>query len=103
MAWETRNGGGRYYTRSRRVNGRMIREYIGCGSVAELVAQQDELARAQKARERKALNDKKEELERIEELLSRSWKGAWDLARMDLINAGYYRHHRGKWRRRRNG
>jgi hypothetical protein len=36
MAWETRKRGGACYIRSRRLNGRVIREYIGlrpCGGV----------------------------------------------------------------------
>ena len=41
MGWDK----GRYYTRSKKVNGRVVREYIGAGRVAELVAQQDTLER----------------------------------------------------------
>ncbi len=54
MGWESRGGGGRYYTRSRRVAGRVEREYLGTGPGAELVAIQDELAR----RDRKADREK---------------------------------------------
>ena len=45
MPWEKRNGKGRYYTRSRRMNGRQVREYYGNDKVAELIAQLDAIDR----------------------------------------------------------
>src|SRR4051794_39320882 len=47
MGWER----GRYYTRSRKVNGRVVREYVGSGYVAELAAQLDGLDRDQRESE----------------------------------------------------
>ena len=41
MGWER----GRYYTRSRKENGRVVREYMGGGRAGELVAQLDALDR----------------------------------------------------------
>ena len=37
MGWEIRERGGRYYTRSRKFGGRVVREYIGGGSIAALI------------------------------------------------------------------
>ena len=103
MAWESRNGRGRYYTRSKRMGGRVVREYVGCGPVGELAAAHDELKRAERTEQLEAMERKKRELERIEGLLMRSWEGARDQARLAMIDAGYYRHHRGEWRKRRGG
>ena len=50
MSWEAR-GNKRYYTRSRRINGRVVREYIGAGLLAEAAATLDSAARAERQRE----------------------------------------------------
>ena len=41
MGWEK----GRYYTRSRKVKGRVVREYIGAGRIGELTAELDAIER----------------------------------------------------------
>ena len=45
MGWDK----GRYYTRSRKVRGRVVREYVGGGLPGELVARMDAEARAERA------------------------------------------------------
>jgi hypothetical protein len=51
MAWERRGRGGPYYTRSRKVNGQVVREYIGTGGLAEAIARLDTLDRDRRALE----------------------------------------------------
>ena len=98
MAWETRARGGRYYTRSNRVEGRVVREYVGCGPAAERAAQADlevrrvrESRRAAEMAERKALED-------IDQKVARYHRAADGLTAGVLVNAGYHRHNRGEWR-----
>ncbi len=45
MAWETRNGRGRYFYRTRRIKGRVVKEYVGTGPAAEAAALEDAQAR----------------------------------------------------------
>jgi hypothetical protein len=47
LAWEKRKRGGRYYTRSRRSpeDGRVLREYVGSGPLAKIVAEEDRTKR----------------------------------------------------------
>lgn len=100
MGWESRGGGGRYYTRSRRVAGRVVREYVGSGPGAELEAIQDELAR----RDRKAAREKwqaiVEQVDLADRELARYSRETDRLMRAALLAAGYHQHDRGTWRRR---
>ena len=45
MAWESRNGRRAYYTRSRRCDGKVIREYIGFDVTAKVIAKIDDIER----------------------------------------------------------
>jgi hypothetical protein len=103
MGWETRRGSGRYYTRSRKVNGRIIREYVGTGFVAELAAQQDAEARAQRRAERERLQREATRWAAIAAPLVQLSQLLDGLTVAALIAAGYHQHHRGAWRKRRHG
>ena len=101
MAWEERKGGGRYYTRSRREGGRVVREYVGTGPLAELAAEADherrELEEARRGRERA-------ELERLKALAAPVMEvseAAEILAHAHLVAAGY-RRRKGEYRRARD-
>jgi hypothetical protein len=50
MGWER----GRYYTRSRREGGRVVREYVGAGPAAALISQFDAIERVRREGERVA-------------------------------------------------
>ena len=100
MAWEERERGGRYYTRSRREGGRVVREYVGTGPLAELAAEADrerrELEEARRGRERA-------ELERLKALAAPVMEvseAAEILAHAHLVAAGY-RRRKGEYRRAR--
>ena len=104
MGWESRGScRGRYYTRSKRANGRVVREYVGAAGdpLVELVAAADALRRG----DRRAAA----EARRAEEA---SWQAALApllelsqvadlLARAALLAAGYHRHSRSSWRKKR--
>ena len=97
MGWER----GRYYTRSRKVHGRVVREYIGTGRVAELVAQTDALERKQRQAECAALRAVRSELEALDASVKELNDLADLLARAALLAAGFHQHKRGEWRKRR--
>ena len=97
MGWER----GRYYTRSRKVNGKVIRKYVGCGWFARLCAEHDEAMRDRKkgeAAERKRL---KADLDRLAESLDELNDRYDRLARAALVAAGFRQHKRGEWRKKR--
>jgi hypothetical protein len=100
VAWEKRERGERYYTRSRREGGRVVREYVGSGPLAELAAEEDRIRREleEERRERE-----REELGRIEGLAApvlELSEAAEILAHAHLVAAGY-RKRKGEYRRAR--
>lgn len=97
MGWDK----GRYYTRSKKVNGRVVREYIGVGEAAQLAAQSDALQRSQRAAEREARRVEKAELEALDARLDQLNDMADLLAHAALLIAGFRQHHRGEWRKKR--
>lgn len=101
MGWESRNGRGRYYTRSRTVNGRVVREYVGTGPHAELAAAADERRRADRAARRAERKAEQGDWEAAEAPLRCLAQVVDLLARAHLALAGYHRHDRGEWRRKR--
>ena len=101
MAWESRNGRGRYYTRSRRERGQVVREYVGCGIPAEQAARADALGRELARHERAAWRAIQHDHDATAALVAEADALAEDLARAALLSAGYHRHHRGEWRKRR--
>jgi hypothetical protein len=100
MVWE-RVGRRAYYYRHVRVGGKPRRLYVGTGLAAELAAAADaarRLARETQKREQEVERTRRAEAEA-------SFLTLCDvvstLGRAALLAAGYHRHERGVWRRRR--
>ena len=100
MAWETRNGRGRYYTRSRRVGGRVVREYIGTAGIGELAAALDAEERTQREEARAALRVEHAEAHEVAEVLS-DLEAVTRHAVFSVLHAEGFHRHKRQWRRRR--
>ena len=99
MGWEAR-GNGLYYFRYRKVNGRVTRQYLGAGAVAELAAAADALRRADR---KAAMEARRAEQARWREALApllELSRVADLMARAALLAGGYHRHAR-TWRKKR--
>jgi hypothetical protein len=97
MGWDR---AGRYYTRSRRRNGRVTRQYVGGGELGRLAAALDEARRAFRAEKAAAWRAEKARLEVLDQKLADLEKLAELLAHAALLAAGC-REHKRQWRRTR--
>jgi hypothetical protein len=98
MGWDR----GRYYTRSRKVNGRVVREYVGTGEAAELVSRMDAIQRASREAARADRRARRAELAALDADLKALSETTDLVASAALLAAGFHRHKRGEWRKRRD-
>jgi hypothetical protein len=98
--WEKRERGGLYYTRSRKVNGRVIREYVGGGLLGHLAARMDTEERRRREQEAAAWKEERVRIEALMAPVEELDKATEILTQAVLLAAGYHRHNRGGWRKR---
>ena len=100
MGWELR-GNRSYYYCSVRSGTRVTKEYAGGGLIGMLAEDFEQEQREQRAVQRHRLGNDRARWAALEQPA----READDLAEMlmsaALLTAGYHRHDRGKWRRRR--
>lgn len=99
--WERRERGGLYYTRSRKEDGRVVREYVGGGILGELAAQMDALERERREEQAARWKEEQEELDALEAPVEELSEASDLLVRAALLASGYHQHNRGEWRKRR--
>jgi hypothetical protein len=100
MGWDTHSGR-QYYTRTRRVGGRFVRQYLGRGEVGELAAAADACRRAQRHIQAEHQRAERVRWQAADQLLRELVGGVALLVRAAVLVAGYRQHARGEWRRRR--
>ncbi len=102
MSWERRRQRS-YYYRARKVGGRVVKEYIGSGPRAEIAALMDASAREDRAAKVTSCQAERAGLEAVDDELTNIDDAIEVMMRTSLVLSGYHRHHRGNWRRRRDG
>lgn len=80
----------------------MIREYIGSGVLGRLAAQLDELERQQREEETACWRVERERLEELASLIDELCEDIEIITHAMLLVAGFRRHKRGEWRRKRD-
>ena len=100
MAWETR-GDKRYFYRTAKVDGRVVRTYVGTGPVAELAAKLEALDRRRRQEAAEALQADRARTRPAEAAAAALDALVDDLVAAALLAAGYHRRNYSPWRRRR--
>ena len=100
MAWN-KTGSRRYYYRSKRTQGRVVHEYFGDGHVAEMAATAAAVERLTREINRRERAEEQAKWRAVDEAVIELCRVCDMAANAALIAAGYYRHDRGSWRRRR--
>ena len=99
--WESRERGGLYYTRSRKEDGRVVREYIGAGVLGELAAQLDAEERRRQEEQAACQREEEKDVDALDAPVEELSEASDLLVRAALLASGYRQHNRGEWRLRR--
>lgn len=103
MGWDKKKRGAKhgYYYQSVRVQGRVVKKYVGTGVLAELVALQDVRRRTADARIKTANHAERVHLTELDHAIRTACSAGCLFMRAALVLDGYHCHH-GEWRRRRS-
>ena len=102
MSWEQGPRGRKYYTRTRRLGGRCVREYLGGGLEAQAAAAADALRRAERQAQAAARRQEMERLRAVDGLVLQLCEAASLVASAALAASGHHKHG-GEWRAKRHG
>ena len=100
MTWSLR-GERSYFYRHVREGGQRRKVYIGTGPTAELLAQVDQERYRVREQEQRRHQDDKKRLSLVDAAVSEFDRLVHRLVEARLLLAGFYRHDRGRWRKRR--
>ena len=101
MGWESRQRGSLYYTRSRKENGRVVREYVGGGVLGQIAALEDEHERRRRKEQADYWKEEQRDLDALQGAVEELSEASDFLVRAALLASGYRQHNRGEWRLRR--
>jgi hypothetical protein len=104
MSWDKKKSGRGhrvYYYRSRRVDGRTVKEYVGAGAVGKEAAGRQMEAASRRQQERRDWLRTWAAMEAAGDVQREFWEASGMLVKAALILAGYHLHARSEWRRRR--
>jgi hypothetical protein len=101
VAWELRRGR-KYYYRSRKVAGRVVREYVGAGEAAELAARLDAIAAEERQAQRRTIRASRTEFAEMERIIAPLNALVDECVAYVMIRDGFHLA-RGRWRKKRRG
>ena len=99
MGWEKR-GSGQYYYRKKRVNGRVVSEYVGSGIFAEATQMLDQIEKEKTDLEKIEQQIEKEKVIAMDQAIDQNLESIGELIKSTLIAHGYHKV-KGEWRKKR--
>lgn len=79
-----------------------MREYVGGGSAAEMYARLDQIQRQERMETRERLQEERRHFDEIDRIAAEYFRQVEDVFSQVMEAAGYRKHDRGAWRKRRH-